>query len=104
MVQLSFHKHLNISFPTNKQTANSRKLRGGYYTPFELAHYLVKWGIRDDTARILEPSCGDGNFILAILQHLANSLELQKNISPAITAVELIEKRRKNRVVSSRFL
>ncbi len=65
MTQLSFFKYLDTSFPTNKQAADSRKLRGGYYTPLELAHYLVKWGIRDDTERILEPSCGDGNFILA---------------------------------------
>jgi adenine-specific DNA-methyltransferase len=86
MAQLSFFKLLDISFPTNKQTADSRKLRGGYYTPLELAQYLVRWGIRDDTERILEPSCGDGNFVLAILQHLANALHL----SPTITAIELI--------------
>lgn len=85
MTQLSFFKYLDTSFPTNKQAADSRKLRGGYYTPLKLAHYLVKWGIRDDTERILEPSCGDGNFILAILQRLANSPDL----SPTITAIEL---------------
>ncbi|MFQ5544061.1 MAG: Eco57I restriction-modification methylase domain-containing protein [Nitrospiria bacterium] len=86
MAQLSFFKHLDTSFPSNKQTADSRKLRGGYYTPLELAQYLVGWGIREDTERILEPSCGDGNFVLAILQHLANTPEF----SPAITAIELI--------------
>lgn len=85
MTQLSFFKYLDTSFPTNKQAADSRKLRGGYYTPLKLAHYLVKWGIRDDTEHILEPSCGDGNFILAILQRLANSPDL----SPTITAIEL---------------
>ena len=72
MAQLSFLKTLDLSFPSNKQPVNSRKLRGGYYTPFELAHYLVKWGIREDTRRILEPSCGDGNFIMASLQYLAD--------------------------------
>lgn len=85
MTQLSFFKHLDTSFPTNKQAIDSRKLRGGYYTPLELAHYLVRWGIRDDTERILEPSCGDGNFILAILQYLQNTPQP----SPSIVAVEL---------------
>jgi adenine-specific DNA-methyltransferase len=85
MTQLSFFRYLDTSFPTNKQAADSRKLRGGYYTPLELAHYLVRWGLREDTQRILEPSCGDGNFILAILQHLQAS----PNLPPTIVAVEL---------------
>ncbi|NJN99250.1 MAG: hypothetical protein HC875_36730, partial [Anaerolineales bacterium] len=88
MSQLSFFKHLDTSFPTNKQTADSRKLRGGYYTPLELAHFLIKWGLRDDTMRILEPSCGDGNFILALLQRLHDPV-FQKSLLPTIVAVEL---------------
>ncbi len=86
MAQLSFFKQLDSSFSTNKQTVDQRKLRGGYYTPLELAQYLVKWGIREDTKLILEPSCGDGNFILAMLQHLKSIPAL----SPSITAIELI--------------
>lgn len=85
MTQLSFFNYLDTSFPTNKQAADSRKLRGGYYTPLELAHYLVRWGIREDTQRILEPSCGDGNFILTILQHLQDA----PSLAPTIVAVEL---------------
>jgi adenine-specific DNA-methyltransferase len=86
MAQMSFLKQLDSTFPTNKQTVDSRKLRGGYYTPLELAQYLVKWGIRDDTQRILEPSCGDGNFVLAVLQRLSNV----SGLSPSITAIELM--------------
>jgi adenine-specific DNA-methyltransferase len=86
MAQLSFFKQLGISFPTNKQIADSRKLRGGYYTPLALAQYLVQWGIREDTERILEPSCGDGNFVLAILKHLTHAA----GPTPSITAIELI--------------
>ena len=95
MTQMSLFKYLNMSFPTNKQSADSRKLRGGYYTPLELAHYLIRWGIRGDVEtefpidRILEPSCGDGNFILAILRYLENSPEIQEKISPTIVAIEL---------------
>ncbi len=85
MAQLSFFKHLGDTFPTNKPAITERKRRGGYYTPLALAQYLVKWGIRDNTRRILEPSCGDGNFILAILRYLAQNA----HISPSIVAVEL---------------
>ncbi|MBE7468254.1 MAG: class I SAM-dependent methyltransferase [Anaerolineae bacterium] len=88
MAQLSFFKHLDTSFPTNKQTADSRKLRGGYYTPLELACFLIKWGLRDDTMRILEPSCGDGNFIMALLQRLHDPA-FPKSLLPTIVAVEL---------------
>lgn len=86
MAQMSLFKQSNTSYPTNKQIVDSRKLRGGYYTPLELAQYLVKWGVRSDTEHILEPSCGDGNFILAILQHLSDV----PSSSPSITAIELI--------------
>ncbi len=72
MTQLSFFKALEASFPSNKQAADSRKLRGGYYTPLELAQYLVRWGLRDNVERILEPSCGDGNFVMALLQQAPN--------------------------------
>ncbi len=42
--------------------ATTHKLRGGYYTPPDLARFISHWvsGIRPTT--ILEPSCGDGAF------------------------------------------
>jgi len=40
------------------------KLRGGFYTPNEIAAFILKWGINGSTNnKILEPSCGDGVFI-----------------------------------------
>jgi len=46
------------------QTA--QKLRGGYYTPLDLASFIARW-VRDiEPKRILEPSCGDGAFFQAI--------------------------------------
>lgn len=76
----------HLLFPTNKQPVNGRKLRGGYYTPSELANYLTYWGVRENTQRILEPSCGDGNFIQALLQQLP---ALPHRTSPHIVAIEL---------------
>lgn len=86
MEQMSLPGLLDSAFPTNKIGVDTRKLRGGYYTPPELAEFLVGWGLRKDTRRILEPSCGDGNFILAILQHLQTTPILSANV----TAVELM--------------
>jgi adenine-specific DNA-methyltransferase len=54
----------------NKKEAGRQKLRGGYYTPLGLAEYLVQWAVRCRGESILEPSCGDGNFIRAVLSHL----------------------------------
>lgn len=46
------------------------KLRGGYYTPDDLADYLARWVAGIEPRRIMEPSVGDGAFIRA-LQHAA---------------------------------
>ncbi|TSC72396.1 MAG: putative modification methylase [Parcubacteria group bacterium Gr01-1014_38] len=42
-----------------------QKLRGGYYTPLDLATFLAKWVRGIKPKRILEPSCGDGIFLEA---------------------------------------
>ncbi len=46
-----------------KESISAQKLRGGYYTPQAIADFLCQWSIDKNTKRILEPSCGDGNFI-----------------------------------------
>lgn len=87
MIQLPLFAEIKSDFPTYKQSLTPQKLRGGYYTPPKLAHYLVKWGIHNQTKRILEPSCGDGNFVQTIL----SCLETRPEITPDIVAIELIE-------------
>ncbi|MFA1571898.1 N-6 DNA methylase [Vibrio tasmaniensis 1F-187] len=49
-----------------KADQTSQKLRGGYYTPQNLADYVSKWVLSKNPKTILEPSCGDGVFIQAI--------------------------------------
>ena len=49
-----------------KADQTAQKLRGGYYTPQNLANYVAKWVLNTKPASILEPSCGDGTFITAI--------------------------------------
>lgn len=48
------------------QNETKQKLRGGYYTPLDLATYISRWATADKPKTILEPSCGDGIFIDAL--------------------------------------
>ena len=54
-------KHLRIN-----QT--EQKLRGGYYTPQNVANYVAEWVVSQNKPclELLEPSCGDGVFIKAL--------------------------------------
>lgn len=46
--------------------ATAQKLRGGYYTPNDLAKYICQFVLGDGAKDILEPSSGDGSFLEAI--------------------------------------
>ncbi|MFK5948514.1 MAG: N-6 DNA methylase [Methylococcales bacterium] len=61
-----------------------QKLRGGYYTPLDLAIYVTQWALQNEPKQILEPSCGDGVFFEAI-----SKLSLTHNMQA--TAFELLE-------------
>lgn len=47
------------------ENESEQKLRGGYYTPEDLATYIAKWIAKSSPEHVLEPSCGDGIFIKA---------------------------------------
>jgi len=50
-----------------KEFQTEQKLRGGYYTPLDLAVFISKWVLSENSyKKILEPSCGDGVFFEAI--------------------------------------
>ena len=77
-----------------KQEADYQKLRGGYYTPEIVAKFIVDWAIKDSNIHsVLEPSCGDGNFLKALkatgyegdvlgIELDPNEAAKAKNISP----------------------
>ncbi len=44
----------------------AEKLRGGYYTPPDLALFLARWVVQGQPETVLEPSAGDGEFIRAL--------------------------------------
>lgn len=45
-----------------------QKLRGGYYTPLDLATFIARWVDQINPANVLEPSIGDGVFLSAFHQ------------------------------------
>lgn len=50
------------------------KRLGQYFTPEDVAKTLVRWAVRGEQDRILDPSCGDGEFLGA--HHHAVGIEL----------------------------
>lgn len=52
-----------------------QKLRGGYYTPADVADFLTRWALEGRPRRILEPACGDGAFIAALGRSPESSVE-----------------------------
>ena len=74
-----------------KENISAQKLRGGYYTPQAIADFLCQWSIDKNTKRILEPSCGDGNFIeSAILRFKELGIE-GEDLEGRIKGIELLE-------------
>lgn len=49
---------------------SEEKARGAFYTPASIAGYLASWAIRHDTDTVLEPSCGDAEFLSAAADRL----------------------------------
>lgn len=58
------------------------KLNGSYYTPSIVARTLIRWVVRKRTDRLLDPACGDGEFLAL---H-SNSVGVEFNQSAAIAA------------------
>ncbi len=48
------------------ENESEQKLRGGYYTPLDLAAYITRWTLEKRPEALLEPSCGDGIFVQAL--------------------------------------
>lgn len=80
----------------DKTTARGRfvnldadKLRGGYYTSPELARWLCQWAIRSSDECVLEPSCGNGEILLAAARRLHHLGAACGDISQQVKGVEI---------------
>ena len=66
------------------ENATAEKLRGGFYTPPDIAAFILKWGVNGSSdLDILEPSCGDGVFL--------EKLKNDNHKFRSVTAIELDE-------------
>ncbi len=52
-------------------TAELRKARGAFFTPEEVARFIVEWTVRTPTDVVLEPSCGEAAFLAPVGSRLA---------------------------------
>jgi adenine-specific DNA methylase len=72
-----------------KPHPDSTKLRGGYYTPPEIAEWLVRWAIRSGNDRILEPSCGSGSFLSAAVAEFDRHNSRRSCGTPRLLGIEI---------------
>ena len=68
----------------------TEKLRGGYYTPSDVAEWLTNWAIRRADEHVLEPAAGDGVFVRNAVRRLLSLGAKKRAISAQVQAVELI--------------
>lgn len=71
-------------------TAPLRKARGAFFTPPALAEYVSDWAVRSAQDRVLEPSCGDAEFLLAALRRMRAVAGTTETV-PHLDGVELHE-------------
>ncbi len=69
----------------------ANKLRGGYYTPPKLAEWLCRWAIRTPTDRVLEPSSGDGVFLVEACRRLMSLGATPAAALKTVRGVEIVD-------------
>lgn len=80
---------MNVAFAA-KLPADPQKLRGGYYTPPSAAEFLVRWAVRSGNDRVLEPSCGDGNFLVPLARRIKELRRgSRRSEIPSVVAIEV---------------
>jgi len=52
-------------------TSALRKARGAFFTPDLIAKFITDWALRDSGDRVLEPSCGDAEFLVHAVERLS---------------------------------
>lgn len=73
------------------ENLSKQKLRGGYYTPQPITEFLCNWCIQQNTKNVLEPSCGDGNFIEAAILRFKELGIVGEDLKGRLKGIELIE-------------
>ncbi|WP_166375998.1 N-6 DNA methylase [Aeromicrobium phragmitis] len=72
--------------------AELRKSRGAFFTPPAIADHLTGWAIRDDPlAMVLDPTCGDGAFLMAAGQQLKALGRQTSDLDSQVFGIDLHE-------------
>lgn len=66
---------VGVANPLDSMSGKHQKDLGQYFTPDDVVRTLVSWAVRNDTDRLLDPSCGDGRF----LEQHANSVGIEQD-------------------------
>lgn len=83
-------------------SANLRKTRGAFFTPPEIASYLVDWAVRSPKDKVLEPSCGEASFLLAAGNRLKEVGLASSSLREQLHGIEIFEASARNAEVSLR--
>lgn len=75
---------------THQTEQQLRKERGAFFTPLPIARFLARHTIgRDQTATVLDPTCGDGVFLQAAGEHLRALGADASELSEQVTGIDL---------------
>jgi adenine-specific DNA-methyltransferase len=67
-----------------------RKERGAFFTPPAIAAYLARWAIvANPAARVLDPTCGDGVFLIAAARRLLELGAPPEDLDRLVAGVDL---------------
>jgi len=68
-------------------TQEARKARGAFFTPTAIARFITEWAVQSSGDRVMEPSCGDAEFLVEAVSRL-RALGAKK---PVVDGVEIHE-------------
>lgn len=67
-----------------------RKARGAFFTPPVIADFLTSWAIANSSdARVLDPTCGDGAFLLSAARQIQSLGAPADSLSEQVVGVDL---------------
>lgn len=74
-----------------EDTSMDRKKRGAFFTPPELASFISRWAVRTTSDFILEPACGEAEFLLAASRILLEKGTAVEDVKNQVKGFELHE-------------
>jgi len=85
-------KMSSVQLTLDVENKEEKKLRGGYYTPQQIANFISDWVVQKKDDHVLEPSCGEGQFINALINKYLKMGVKKDKIPSLITGIELMKR------------